>query len=787
MACLIGAETLVLHLLNEEGVEINEFYEDYGSALIAAVTAREEAIVVLLLSNNADVNIESDEHGTALDIAVSVSSHQGISKMLLDYGASPLLQSQNAWILGSKSTEQFDLERYDMEDSSSPTLTILRCAAILGQKDLVQTYIKGMIGVITPENILLASSTQSFIDLGPECLAILLDLLDNTSLQSEEILTGEVVETLTCIQATAWRALDIVINQNRQKMLFTEKILRNLSVVKGANLVLQEYLTKNNGPHTEITPALLHIVAKYYDDDTMRCFMASSSTMNLDIADLLLSAVENERYCDTILQVLPEFALMPDLNDGQLQQALFHKSSTIQPLKIFRQVSSFAEGLQLMLIEKLLSELRWGEAWDEEVADLFEHVLKHSDKTSLAGLDVKWAIRRASGIAIELLLKYMPQKFVIDETALVAATGNSFHAKGMMEILLPMAEPLASSGERVFIAAAKAGIEVLELLLEENGHEMKITTNIMLSAAGKRSTLTLLLDHNRDGAYAVASTALQLAAKRESYQRGDPVINLLSYCPDFCFELTERVMLDILEKDPDTAYEELTCVVNKFGERAEITERIFAAAASSSRETLTMLRNSKPDAFKITPSFVAQVAASGNTVVLNSLVKESGEEAMAGEEVQRLATFRSIIRYSDEEEMLEKLKDEWQKGRIVDLPDAHGMTALHAASNQYRTGEGVITFLLHTMGADIHAVERRGWTPLHIAVHRGEGRTIAALIRAGANPNFADLQGETPLSLEEKAYETVKLDGFSEPSPTYLTLLKGSAVTVQDHESKHHW
>jgi len=81
-----------------------------------------------------------------------------------------------------------------------------------------------------------------------------------------------------------------------------------------------------------------------------------------------------------------------------------------------------------------------------------------------------------------------------------------------------------------------------------------------------------------------------------------------------------------------------------------------------------------------------------------------------------------------------------------------GDTALHIAAAGYRTR---IVRELITLGADPHARNRRGATPLHYAADGSPGSpnwnpeaqaaVIELLIRAGADPNAKDKSGVAPL------------------------------------------
>jgi ankyrin repeat protein len=77
-----------------------------------------------------------------------------------------------------------------------------------------------------------------------------------------------------------------------------------------------------------------------------------------------------------------------------------------------------------------------------------------------------------------------------------------------------------------------------------------------------------------------------------------------------------------------------------------------------------------------------------------------------------------------------------------------GDTALHMAAAAYQRD---IVELLVAHGADVHARNRLGATPLHYAADMNrrdpgaQAKTIAALMSAGADPNVTNRMGVTPL------------------------------------------
>ena len=70
----------------------------------------------------------------------------------------------------------------------------------------------------------------------------------------------------------------------------------------------------------------------------------------------------------------------------------------------------------------------------------------------------------------------------------------------------------------------------------------------------------------------------------------------------------------------------------------------------------------------------------------------------------------------------------------------HGGTLLHWAKNKH-----VIDWLLTIQGPDINARSRTGDTALNIMVQRNRPPCVLELIRAGADVNIPDNDGNTPL------------------------------------------
>ena len=96
----------------------------------------------------------------------------------------------------------------------------------------------------------------------------------------------------------------------------------------------------------------------------------------------------------------------------------------------------------------------------------------------------------------------------------------------------------------------------------------------------------------------------------------------------------------------------------------------------------------------------------------------------------------------------------------VEETDAEGRTGLHFAAAAGRGGSSVRMLL--DLGANINARDRSGMTPLHLAA-MGGGGAVTELLLAGADPHAADKRGYSPLRYAKHSKHVLSLfDDFIE-------------------------
>ena len=96
-----------------------------------------------------------------------------------------------------------------------------------------------------------------------------------------------------------------------------------------------------------------------------------------------------------------------------------------------------------------------------------------------------------------------------------------------------------------------------------------------------------------------------------------------------------------------------------------------------------------------------------------------------------------------------------QHGADVHAKNEMGMTPLHIAQ------WAMMVEVLVRQGADLNALSKCGLTPLHVQAQEGEDtgslEVMGALLKAGANPNIADNRGMTPLAYARQRDEQAKI------------------------------
>lgn len=139
-----GKNIKIVKLLVQHGADINLNTERFGSALNVAASVGAGGIAYLLIENGANLNAQDNEGKTPLMSAIYLS-HPDLAKMLIDNGADVNLKGDSDWTALIFAAMRGDVEsvknlidaRADVNSKTKDGETPLQRAAALEYKDII--------------------------------------------------------------------------------------------------------------------------------------------------------------------------------------------------------------------------------------------------------------------------------------------------------------------------------------------------------------------------------------------------------------------------------------------------------------------------------------------------------------------------------------------------------------------------------------------------------------------------------------------------------------------------
>ncbi|KAE9363923.1 HET-domain-containing protein [Stipitochalara longipes BDJ] len=274
------------------------------------------------------------------------------------------------------------------------------------------------------------------------------------------------------------------------------------------------------------------------------------------------------------------------------------------------------------------------------------------DNIQITEEDMVWIIESFGMRLIILLLDLNKDNIPVTEYVVKAAACSDDRGKEVMELLLDRrGNEIKITGEVVKAAArSHRGKEVMELLLDRRGNEIKITGEVVKAAARShrgKEVMELLLNRRGDE-FKITEEVVKAGAG--NYYRAKEVIELL---------------------------------LDRRGSEVKITEEVVRIAAGNREEVMELLLDRRGDEFKITEEVVK--AGAGNYYrakeVIELLLDRRGSEVKITEEVVRVVA-------GSREEVMELLLD--RRGDEVKITEE----VIKAAAGKYYGGEKMIELLL---------------------------------------------------------------------------------------------
>jgi len=139
-------------------------------------------------------------------------------------------------------------------------------------------------------------------------------------------------------------------------------------------------------------------------------------------------------------------------------------------------------------------------------------------------------------------------------------------------------------------------------------------------------------------------------------------------------------------------------------------------------------------------------------------------------DIQKLPLHAIILNQNyTPEQKVQVMQDALERKIVgIDIQDADGRTALNLATF-YKAEPLIIDFLLQS-GANVNLSDRFNVTPLHNAIEFEEIENIKMLLAAGADQNWKNDKGQTPVDLA-RSDKVIKLFGAQAETTAYLSRL----------------
>ncbi|KAL7813521.1 hypothetical protein V8C44DRAFT_47758 [Trichoderma aethiopicum] len=222
-------------------------------------------------------------------------------------------------------------------------------------------------------------------------------------------------------------------------------------------------------------------------------------------------------------------------------------------------------------------------------------------------------VQKCTGQVVALLLDRQGHRIRITQSIAKAAAGNVSHGEEVMALLLKKRGAEIEITEEIVITAARCenGHQVLGLLLKERGHEIVITHDIVKAAAGNsHGEQSLALLIRERGDEVVISDDIVKAAARHS--NGHALALLLKHWGDEII-ITEEIMKIAAGDNTLHGFEVVSLLLRERGEEIRITEEIVKAAIKSchtKENVLELLLDLRGDEIVITEEILNFAATS---------------------------------------------------------------------------------------------------------------------------------------------------------------------------------
>ncbi|KAJ3497837.1 hypothetical protein NLG97_g1590 [Lecanicillium saksenae] len=714
VASFFGLDTIAEDILDTARVDIDAVGGEFGSPLQCAVAAQRSSTVALLLENKANVSAtNARNYDTPLKLAALKVANREITELLLFHGASPL---------------------------EPPNL--LGNVALQGEPEIFYTLVAGIINIGSSDAVIKALEVGTMASSGFGCEALLANLLDDEIFGSPVLFTQERIRALMAVSHVGKRALASAFHY------------------QGINTLLHSFFDQTSAPCLDISQGILEVVAEHYHPDIFKRFLDYCPVDTRKTGSLLIAAARNEHYAKSLPDFLLDIWDSPAFIDAETLSSLLGCYNILPAVSFFTRFPDDMAQYAECLICAVVSASHRRSDPDELPSNqqIISRILNLCDAEAVISDDLllKTGLKGDTG-TLELFLNYYSERSPPLQQLYEASTSNIFFGQASMEFLLERYGLTSVNTTKIMFAAAskRHGNGSLDVFLQKSPDQVSNITAEILASAASSDALDVLSKHLANQLPVMVPKALLIASDTGPHTVHFMMAHFLSYFEGTLMHPTEELVVNLLTGS--YPWETMTILINKVGEKIEITERVLRAAVGGGLEMLEMLERWRPRSFLITQGMAEEAAVHENIQMLDYLAKRADDNLVINSDLYRLVDV-----YNKMHDIHEEADYGWQEvPDIPDLEDAQGRTTLHRALRgyvgfAYREWRGLLRFIIQFITVDINAKTKNSaaWTPLQYAVGGRDLQVVQILLDAGADATMANGRGETAISLIEKGFKT---------------------------------
>lgn len=563
--------------LVEDGAGINDQGGVRGSALMAAIWSRSEAVIKLLL-NEENKNINTSETMLA-EVSAWCKTTESM-ELLLSRGVKV---TEAAMIAAAKNWHGPEALRCLLAAGGQPTELVLSTAVTFYQRKEPLDLLLDKGGKIT-QAVLLAAIEGWKPD---ETITTLLS-------RGDVQITEAMIVAIVGKGAVNTELLELMLSKN-STIQITDEIMATSARTSKARDVLKFLMSKGG----KVTEDVLVAAAENHNGPQMLKFLLSKDREMQMTESMLLAATRNtpaKKYMDPIL----------------------HRGAKVTEAVMITAAGSWSGSKELleMLLEKggqVTGAVLLAAARNRDGFEALEFLLiSRGTKVIMSETMMLDAVGGPSAQqTMELLLSVGGQ---VSKAVMVTATRGQYASKELIELLLDKGGEVT---EEVMVEAASNrwgnfDTDILDLLIGRGGQ----VTKRVIEAAGWSSSKKFV-EHllNIDGTITIAEEMLVEAAR---HTEGLEVLKFLLTLPDHKIPITEAMLVAAAKNKHATKY--LVLLLKRGGE-SMITESVLVAAAGnwSGKEALEFLLSVDDTVLITEPVLVAAAGNSNGRQLLESI------------------------------------------------------------------------------------------------------------------------------------------------------------------------